>query len=125
MQARGFTVAEVLVAMLVLLVGLSALAGTSALVSRALGRSRSIGRATEAAVRRLEALRVAASRHASPAGPRCQHPDFASGTDSASGLRATWTVAPSGTRRAASVVVRYGRAGGTSQVALHTLIACY
>jgi Tfp pilus assembly protein PilV len=125
MQTRGFTVVEVVVAMLVLLTGLAALAGSSALVSRQLGRSRSIGRATEMAVRRVEVLRAAASRRASPAGARCQHPSFASGTDSAPGMREAWTVAASGGLRTASVVVTYARVGGASQVALHTLIACY
>lgn len=125
MQTRGFTVVEVVVAMLVLLTGIAAAVGSSALVTRQLGQSRGVGRASQMAVRRLEALRAAAGRLVTPGRARCQHPSFSGGTDSAPGMHEVWAVAPSGVLRAASVVVTYKRTGGTSEVALHTRIACY
>ncbi|HEU4649714.1 MAG TPA: type II secretion system protein [Gemmatimonadales bacterium] len=125
MPRQGFTVVEVIVAMLILCTGIAALVGSSALVTRQLGRSRSIDRATQMAVRRLEALRAAASHRMAPGRGRCQHPSFAGGTDAVPGMREEWSVAPGGALRTASVVVTYTRTGGTSEVALHTRIACY
>jgi Tfp pilus assembly protein PilV len=125
MPTRGFTVVEVIVAMLVLLTGIVALVGSSSLVTRQLGRARIIGSAAQVAVQRLETLRRAASQHASAGGAACQHPSFASGSSSTRGLSEVWTVDGSGGVRAASVVVTYARIGGTSRLTLHTLFACY
>jgi hypothetical protein len=111
--------------MVVLLTGLVALAGSSALVTRQLGLGRSIGGATQLAIRRQEALRAAAHRRTLPGDAMCRHPSFASGSNSERTMREVWTVAPDGDLRTATVVVTFARVGGTSQVALHTLIACY
>jgi prepilin-type N-terminal cleavage/methylation domain-containing protein len=50
----GFTIIEVLVAIVVLGIGVIALVGTSGLVTRQIGRSRVITIANEVATRRLE-----------------------------------------------------------------------
>ena len=67
---RGFTVVEVVVAMLVLIIGATALVGSSGLVSRQIGRGRSINAATQVAVQRLETLRRAANRRTAVGGAR-------------------------------------------------------
>ena len=56
----GFTLTEVLVAVLVLAVGVVALASTSATVSRMIGLGKIETRAAQAASRRMETLRLAA-----------------------------------------------------------------
>jgi type II secretory pathway pseudopilin PulG len=121
---RGFTVVEVVVAMLVLIIGATALVGSSGLVSRQIGRGRAIGTATQVAVQRLEALRRAANRRTSVGGTRCQHTDFADGTATTQGMSESWGVGSGALRPVADTVI-YARTGGTSRVILNTLIACY
>jgi prepilin-type N-terminal cleavage/methylation domain-containing protein len=58
----GFTIVELLVAMIILTVGLLALLGTSALDTRAIMRERNIDYAAIYAARRLEMLRIDACR---------------------------------------------------------------
>ena len=122
---RGFTIIEVLVAMLVLIIGATALVGSSGIVSRQIGRGRSIGTAAQVATRRLETLRRAANLRTSVGGARCQHGTFASGTATTLGMSESWGVATTGTLRNAVDTVTYGRTGGSSRVILRTLIACY
>jgi type II secretory pathway pseudopilin PulG len=121
---RGFTVVEVVVAMLVLIIGATALVGSSGLVSRQIGRGRAISTATQVAVQRLEALRRAANRRTSVGGTRCQHTDFADGTATTLGMSESWGVGSGALRTVADTVI-YARTGGTSRVILNTLIACY
>ena len=122
---RGFTIVEVMVAMLVLIIGATALVGSSGIVSRQIGRGRSISTATQVATQRLETLRRAANRRTSVGGNRCQHASFASGTATTLGMSESWGVATAGTLRSVVDTVTYGRTSGTSRVILRTLIACY
>jgi prepilin-type N-terminal cleavage/methylation domain-containing protein len=59
-QERGFTIVEVIVAMLVLTVGLLGLVTSAALVTRMIGRGQRSAVAAAYAGRRLEMLRVSA-----------------------------------------------------------------
>jgi prepilin-type N-terminal cleavage/methylation domain-containing protein len=123
---RGFTIVEVMVAMMVLIIGATALVGSSGLVSRQIGRGRSISMATQVATQRLETLRRAANRRTSVGGNRCQHASFASGTATTLGMSESWgIVSAGGTLRSVVDTVTYGRTSGTSRVILRTLIACY
>ena len=64
MKARsGFTIVELIVAILILTVGLLAMLGSSAFDSRSLMRERNIDLAAIFAMRRLEALRIDACRN--------------------------------------------------------------
>jgi len=121
---RGFTVVEVVVAMLVLIIGATALVGSSGLVSRQIGRGRSISTATQVAVQRLETLRRAANRRTSVGGARCLDASFASGTATTRGMSEAWGLTGT-TLRDAVDTVTYSRTGGTSLVVLQTRIACY
>ena len=56
--SRGFTIVEVLVAIVVLSVGLLALLGTSALTTRMIGRGQRSAVASNFSVQRLERLRA-------------------------------------------------------------------
>lgn len=121
---RGFTVVEVVVAMLVLIIGATALVGSSGLVSRQIGRGRQINAATQVAVQRLEILRRAANRRTAVGGQRCQHSDFGNGNRTVRGMTERWNVG-SGSLRTVVDTVTYSRTGGTSRVVLRTSIACY
>ena len=57
-QERGFTIVEVIIAVLVLTVGLLGLVTTAGLVTRMIGRGQRSGAAAQFAARRLELLRV-------------------------------------------------------------------
>lgn len=57
-QERGFTIVEVIIAILVLTVGLLGLVTTAGLVTRMIGRGQRSGAAAQFAARRLEQLRV-------------------------------------------------------------------
>ena len=122
---RGFTVVEVVVAMMVLIIGATALVGSSALVSRQIGRGREISIATQVATQRLEALPRAANRRTAVGGARCAHADFAAGTATTLGMSESWGVGAGGSLVTVADTVVYSRAGGTSRVILQTRIACY
>lgn len=62
-RRSGFTIVELVVAIMVLTVGLLAMLGSSALDSRAIMRERNIDLASIYASRRLELLRVNGCRH--------------------------------------------------------------
>lgn len=129
MNARdeaGFTLVELMIAIIVLAVGLIALAGTAGMVTRQIGRSRMATIATEVGTRRLEQLKLLAA----PNGPTaaCADPNFASnGPVTERGVTESWTVVAgaSPAMRTATVTVTYPRARGTSTITLQTQIGCY
>ncbi len=117
----GFTLVEVLVAILVLSVGLIPLVGTSAGITRMIGRGRMESRAARAASSRIEILRLAA--HAT--SPRCTDPTFVSGGPVTSGgMTESWLVAPPGTVRLIRVTVTYVTVRGPRAAVLETALTC-
>lgn len=118
--SRGFTLIEVLVAIVVLTIGIMALAGSSASVTRMIGRGKSETRAAQAATRRMEILRLAAD-----VPPRCTDPAFASGGPVISaGMSESWQVPESGKIRHVRVTVTYLTVRGPRTAALETRVAC-
>jgi prepilin-type N-terminal cleavage/methylation domain-containing protein len=121
----GFTMVELMIAVVVLVIGVVALAGTSAFVTRQIGRSRIATIATEVGTRRLEQLKLAAA----PTGvtAACASAAFASSGAPITerGVTESWTVNTVGTMSTATVTVSYPRRGGTSTITLQTLIGCY
>jgi prepilin-type N-terminal cleavage/methylation domain-containing protein len=117
----GFTLTEVLVAVLVLGVGIVALVGTSATVTRMIGRGKIETRAVAAASRRMETLRLAAYATA----PRCTDPGFASGGPVLSGgMTESWLLPPTGKVRKVRVTVTYLTAQGSREAMLETVLTC-
>lgn len=117
----GFTLIEVLVAILVLGVGIIALVGTSAGVTRMIGRGKIETRAAQAASNRMETLRLAA--YAS--SPRCADPGFASGGPVLSGgMTESWLVPPTGRVRRVRVTVTYLTPRGAREAVLQTALTC-
>lgn len=121
----GFTMVELMIAIVVLTIGVIALAGTSGFVTRQIGRSRLATIATEVGTRRLELLKLAAAPNGATAA--CASPSFASSGApvTAQGVTESWTVTTAGTLRTATVTVTYPHAGGTATQTFQTIIGCY
>lgn len=117
--SSGFTIIEILVALLVLGVGLIALTGSSAVVTRMLGESRRTSFATEAAERRLEQLRLTARS----TGAGC----LALSSGSASwpqGMTERWEVVPGPRAVLVRVVTAWPAGPGSHVDTVATAIAC-
>jgi prepilin-type N-terminal cleavage/methylation domain-containing protein len=121
-STSGFTLIEVLVAIVVLGVGIIALAGSSAMVTRMIGRGKVETRVAQAASYRLETLRLAAYSTL----PRCTAPAFVTGGPvTVNGLTESWTVFPAvGRVRPVRVTIGYRTVRGPRTVSLQTRIEC-
>jgi prepilin-type N-terminal cleavage/methylation domain-containing protein len=118
---QGFTLTEVLVAVLVLGVGILALVGTSATVTRMIGLGKIETRAAQAASRRMETLRLAAYA----TSPPCTDPGFVSGGPVLSrGMAESWRVPPAGRVRKVRVTITYLTARGSREAMLETAVTC-
>jgi prepilin-type N-terminal cleavage/methylation domain-containing protein len=117
----GFTLVEVLVAIVVMAVGVIALAGSTAMVTRMIGRGKVDTRVAQVASRRLETLRLAAASTT----PRCTAAGFANGGPvSADGITETWTVPAAGKVRSIQVNVSYRTVRGPRTASVLTRIEC-
>lgn len=117
----GFTLVEVLVAIVVLSVGVMALAGSTAMVTRMIGRGKVETRVAQAASGRIEALRLAANS----TSPRCTAGTFASGgLVTANGLTESWSVPVVGKVRSVQVNITYRTVAGPRTANLQTRIEC-
>jgi prepilin-type N-terminal cleavage/methylation domain-containing protein len=120
-SASGFTLVEVLVAIVILTVGLIALAGSSAMTTRMIGRGKVETRVAQAASQRLELLRLAAYSTT----PRCTAGSFATGGPvTANGLTESWTVPAAGKVRNVQVNITYRIPRGTRTASVQTRIEC-
>jgi prepilin-type N-terminal cleavage/methylation domain-containing protein len=115
----GFTIVEVLIAVVVLAVGIVALVGSSASATRMIGRGRGATRAVQAATERMEMIRADAYRTT----PDCTA--LANGADSAlTGIVTTWTITGAGTPRTVQVISSYRVPGRQKADTLTTQIRC-
>lgn len=115
----GFSLIEILVAIVILSVGLLALAQTSGTVSRMIGRGKQDTAASLVAQRRLETLRQTAASTT----PKCT--SLANGTaTAANGTTEAWTITGSGDSRAVSVTVTYRIGRGTRTVVIQSVLGC-
>lgn len=120
-RRAGFTVIEVLIAVVVLGIGVVALVGSSATTTRMIGRGRTATVAVQAATQRMEILRATAYR----TNPDCTA--LAGGVDSTStrGVVTSWTVATAGNLRVLRVISSYRVPGRTRADTLVTQVRCY
>jgi Tfp pilus assembly protein PilV len=104
---RGFTIAEVLVAIVMLTVGVMALVGSSATVTRMVGRGRHDTIAAQLAMAQVERLRQIAAAGATPCGSADWKTDSVlAGPNNA--IRVRWEIVDNaGNSRRARVIVRY------------------
>jgi prepilin-type N-terminal cleavage/methylation domain-containing protein len=105
---RGFTLAEVIVAVVLLGVGVMALVSSSAMATRMIGRGKESTMAAQIGVARVEALRQLAASTATSCTAAAFKTD--SLTDATSHVKAKWVVPNAGTTRAVKVYLTY-RAG--------------
>jgi Tfp pilus assembly protein PilV len=120
-NAGGFTIAEVLVAVVMLTVGVMALVGSSAMVTRMVGRGRQDTMAGQAATSRLELLRQIAASTATP----CTSAQWK--TDSAVGgtVKERWEMIDNaGDARRVRLIVRYPVARRTAVDTIITTFLC-
>jgi prepilin-type N-terminal cleavage/methylation domain-containing protein len=116
---RGFTIAEVLVAIVILSVGLLAIAGSTGSVMRMLARGRRATNVAVIAANRMDWLR----REANKTDPRCT--TLASGTLSRPGnVTERWAVAGTGSSRTVSVVVNYPTSQGMTSDTVRAFLEC-
>jgi type IV pilus assembly protein PilV len=117
----GFSLVEVLVAVMILGVGVTALIGSSAMTSRMIGRGKADTQVAQIASRRLEALRAAAYS----TSPRCTAANFVSGGPlTTGGVTESWVVPPTGKVRSIQVNVTYRTVRGPRTASLQTRIEC-
>jgi type II secretion system protein I len=120
-RSVGFTLIEVMIALVILAVGVLALTGSSATINRMIGRGKVETQAALLASGRVEELRLAAAS----TSPRCSSAEFASGGPVwAGGLKQTWVVEPSGNPRRVRVTVSYLTIRGVRSAVLETAIQC-
>jgi prepilin-type N-terminal cleavage/methylation domain-containing protein len=114
----GFTLVEVVLALLMLAVGILALVGSSAMVTRMIGQGRRATLVSQVGAARIEWLRQLAGSTT----PACAHPRLTAGSAVTTGIREAWTVAGSGNAREVMLALEYnsphGPAGDTSRAVL-------
>ena len=113
MAGRGYTLIEVAVAATVLAIGVLAAAASAVPVSRLIREGGAVSAAAAVAAARIETMRAAGCARLA-----------AGAADVAGGYRLTWTVAPSGSLRAVTVVVRHPAGGATRSDVFGTLLRC-
>lgn len=117
---KGFTLAEVAVALVLLAVGVLALVGSSAMVARMIGQGRQATVVAQVATARMEWLRQLAGS----TSPRCTHPWFATGSAAAAGITERWEVAAAGTSRRIVLSLEYSVPRGSGRDSLLTAVSC-
>jgi prepilin-type N-terminal cleavage/methylation domain-containing protein len=120
----GFTIIEVMVAVLVLAMGVLALASSSGFVSRMIGRGKTSTLAAQAALDQIERLRA----YAAATNPACTHASFA---DSPSAqqrqggrVQLEWRITATGKLRNVAVTATYNTARGPRTETIRTRIVC-
>ena len=109
----AFTIAEAMVAVSMLSIGVLALVGSAALTNRMLANGRHSTRAGQVAAARIERLRQIAFSTA----PACTSADWRSGSAVGPGIAETWQIVDGvGPVRRVMVVVRSGRAGSSDTI---------
>lgn len=115
----GFTLVEVMIAIIVLSVGALAMAGTSAAAIRMVGQGKRSTQAAQLAVSRLETLRRI-SRSTSPA---CT--SLTSGNANAAyGMSESWTVTGAGATRSVQIIVRHPEQRGLQIDTVQAVLGC-
>ncbi|HEU4649717.1 MAG TPA: hypothetical protein VFS33_11695 [Gemmatimonadales bacterium] len=124
-EEQGFTIVEIVVAVLVLMVGVTALVGTSALVTRQVGRGRIVTIANQMATQKLDSLRALGAANRNGSG-RCSSANgFASGGPATTrGITLQWFVTGTGKSRNIQVNATYPVRSGTRTLSLTSIVGC-
>lgn len=117
---KGFSLVEVLVAIVILSIGLLALAQSSGSVTTMIARGKQDTQAAMAAQTQLETLR----RVAGTTTPKCTALTNGSSTGPAPGTTTAWTITGSGNSRTVAVAVTYRIGKGTRTVTTQAVLGC-
>lgn len=117
----GFTLIEILVAIVILSVGLLALAQASGAVTTMIGRGKQDTKAALVAQARLETLRQIAATTT----PKCTALSNGTRTIPQDGTTETWTISGTGATRTVLVAVTYRVSRGTRTDTLTTQLECF
>jgi prepilin-type N-terminal cleavage/methylation domain-containing protein len=126
-NSKGFTLLEVMVAVIILGLGITALAGGSMVVTRQVGRGKVVTVATQLASQKMDSLRMLAAR-VDGGGNRCTHAGFVTGGPSTvRGVTLNWQVLNGTAPRTRDVAVSatYSTIRGVKTIALNTQVGCY
>jgi len=120
-KESGFTLVEVLVAIVILSIGLLALASASANVSRMAGYGKWATAASQVATRRLETIRQVAYSTT----PACTSSALVGGGPLyANGMTESWRIVGTGNTRAVEIIVSYPRAQRVVTDSVSTILRC-
>lgn len=112
-RRSGFTLVELIVAMLMLTIGLLGLAGVGAVVLKQM----------KGGTHQTIAASIAQSRFEQFEGDACS--SIVGGTATVRGMSETWTVAAVGLRaKTVRDTVTFAASNGTRKVGIHTVVAC-
>ena len=119
---RGFTLIEVMLAVVLLTVGVMALVGSSAMTARMIGRGKSSTLIGQRSSSRFDYLRQLAAS----TSPACTSPSFVDGDTTGYGVRETWTITQpvTSTTRLVQLIIRYKAAGRPLADTVKTIILC-
>lgn len=121
LRNEGFTLIEVMIAMVMLTFGILVLASSGAGITRMLSTGQRKTKATAIAASRLEVLRSAANSTT----PKCTSGSLVSGSAAhAYNFAETWTVSGSGFSRTVQVIVGYQSRGRAQGDTLNATIRC-
>jgi prepilin-type N-terminal cleavage/methylation domain-containing protein len=118
---RGFTLIEVLLAVILLSVGVMALVGSSAMVTRMIGKGSQYTFVSQRASARFERLRQIAASTATPCTAAAFKTDSA---PSANGIKERWVVPANGNERLVTVYLTYRAVRGTKADTVSATILC-
>jgi hypothetical protein len=117
----GFTIAEVLVAVVMLTVGVMALVGSSAMVTRMVGGGRISTYSNQTVTARIEWLRQIAASTATP----CTSGSWKTDSALTGNINEKWRIVDnSGNSRRVQITLRYPVARGTAHDTVDTRIMC-
>jgi Tfp pilus assembly protein PilV len=116
----GFSLVEVPLALLVLVVGVLATAGSAAMVARMIGRGRHTTTLAVVAGARIEWLRGLASA----TSPPCLAPGFAAGQAASGRIGERWELSPAGDAWLITLALEQPEAGGVALDTLRSAVLC-
>lgn len=120
-KTSGFTLIEVMVAIVILSIGLLALAGATANVSKMVGYGKWATVASQVATRRVETIR----QMANSTDPTCTSSAMVSGGPLTAGrMTESWNISGTGGMRRVLVTVTYPRGRRTVTDTVATIIRC-
>ena len=117
-DTRGFTLIEILIAVVILSVGVLGMVGSAGLASRMIGQGKRNTQAALVAMQRMETIRQSALS----TNPRCTA--LASGTATTSGVTETWTITGASRSRRVRVIVTYPTNRGVATDTVNSVVSC-